>query len=49
MESSRRRDSVQAISVAPFVTPRFSDLVLDQDTTFCLEDDQETRLEPRKR
>ena len=49
MGSSRRRDSIQASSKTSFATPRYFDLVLDQDTIFCLEDDQETRLELRKR
>ena len=41
MESSRRRDSVQAISATPFATPRYSDSVLDRDTTSCLEGHQQ--------
>ena len=49
MESSQRRDSVQAISATLFATPRYSDSMLDRDTTSCLEDDQETIFEPRKR
>ena len=48
MESSRRRNLVQAISITPFTDPRYYDSVMDRDTTFCLEDDQETILEPKR-
>ena len=44
--NSWRRDSTQVNSVAALANPLYSNFELERETTFCLKELQEIKLEP---
>lgn len=44
---SENTETTQTTSAAALAKPRYSDFALDQDTVFCLDENQEIRLFPR--
>lgn len=47
--SSFKSDSTHIISAVALAIPLYSDFALEQDTTLCLEEDQEIRLDPKNK